>query len=236
MAEHCRSFQFLVFLVFFSCFACSSFAYQFVAGGRDGWVVKPSENYSQWAQRMRFQVNDTILFKYSNASDSAAVVSKDDYDNCNAGNPLLKLDGGNSVFKFDRSGPFYFISGNKANCDQGQKLTVVVLAVRNRLTPPANSPSPAAAPPTGSSSLSPPSPSPSGGAPPPATSPSSSDGARAPATNGSGAPSPGGVSSTPAENSAPGTGSPPRRNLAAPSCAPSIVLVAAVSLVFQSIF
>ncbi|KAL7143347.1 hypothetical protein ABFS83_08G185500 [Erythranthe nasuta] len=222
MAEHSRSFQFLLFLVLFSCFACSSFAYQFVAGGRDGWVVKPSENYSRWAQRMRFQVNDTILFKYSNASDSVAVVNKDDYDNCNAGNTLLKLAGGNSVFKFDRSGPFYFISGDKASCDQGQKLAIVVLAVRNRLTPPANSPSPAAAPPTGASSLSPPSPSPSGGAPTPA------------ATNGSGAPSPGGVSSTPAENSAPG--SPPRRNLAAPSCAPSVVLVAAVSLVFQSIF
>ncbi|KAL8046573.1 hypothetical protein ABFX02_08G186200 [Erythranthe guttata] len=225
MAEHSRSFQFLLSLVLFSFFACSSsFAYQFVAGGRDGWVVKPSENYSQWAQRMRFQVNDTILFKYSNASDFVAVVNKDDYDNCNAGNPLLKLAGGNSVFKFDRSGPFYFISGDKASCDQGQKLTVVVLAVRNRLTPPADSPSPAAAPPTGSPSLSPPSPSPSGGAPAPA------------ASNSSGAPSPGGVSSTPAENSAPGTGSPPRRNLAAPSCAPSIVLVAAVSLVFQSIF
>ncbi|XP_059625380.1 early nodulin-like protein 18 [Cornus florida] len=41
------------------------------------------------------------------------------------------MDDGDSVFKFDRSGPFFFISGNKENCQKGQKLIVVVLAVRN---------------------------------------------------------------------------------------------------------
>ncbi|KAK8537821.1 hypothetical protein V6N13_096376 [Hibiscus sabdariffa] len=29
-------------------------------GGRDGWVVNPSENYNHWVERMRFQVNDTL--------------------------------------------------------------------------------------------------------------------------------------------------------------------------------
>jgi len=35
-------------------------ARQFEVGGRDGWVVKPSEDYNHWAQRSRFQVNDTL--------------------------------------------------------------------------------------------------------------------------------------------------------------------------------
>lgn len=35
-------------------------ARQFDVGGRDGWVVKPSEDYNHWAQRNRFQVNDTL--------------------------------------------------------------------------------------------------------------------------------------------------------------------------------
>lgn len=41
-------------------FLCSSQAYDFYVGGRDGWVLNPSANFNQWAERMRFQVNDTI--------------------------------------------------------------------------------------------------------------------------------------------------------------------------------
>lgn len=58
------------------------------------------------------------------------------------------MDDGDSVFTFDRSGPFYFISGNKSNCDKGQKLTVVVLSLRNRSpsTTGAGAPTPATTP------------------------------------------------------------------------------------------
>ncbi|KAF7140015.1 hypothetical protein RHSIM_Rhsim06G0199800 [Rhododendron simsii] len=63
-------------------------------------------------------------------SDSVLVVTREDYDNCNTKKPIVKMDRGDSVFKLDRSGPFYFISGNKTNCQKGQKLIVVVLAVR----------------------------------------------------------------------------------------------------------
>lgn len=43
----------------------SSSSFQAVAndyqvGGKDGWVVKPSEDYNHWAQSHRFQVNDTL--------------------------------------------------------------------------------------------------------------------------------------------------------------------------------
>lgn len=195
MADHQR--DSLLFLALFSCLVCSSYSYQFVVGGKDGWVVKPSENYNQWAGRMRFQVNDTLLFKYKSGADSVVVVNKDDYDKCNSANPITKLDDGNSIFKLDRSGPFYFISGNKPNCDQGQKLIVVVLAIRTPPSPP--SPplvsSPTASPPQGSSpSISPPVPEPAAS---PAFSPSPSTGATAPATSPP-SPSPGSVSPSPA--------------------------------------
>ncbi|XP_073029964.1 early nodulin-like protein 2 [Primulina eburnea] len=120
----------------FACLIRSSHAYQFIVGGKDGWVLNPSASYSQWAGRSRFSVNDTLLFRYQKGSDSVLVVNKDDYDNCNTGNPIRKLDDGNSVFKLDRSGPFYFITGTKENCDKGQKLVTVVLAVRSPPTPP----------------------------------------------------------------------------------------------------
>ncbi|KAL6196531.1 hypothetical protein ACLB2K_032146 [Fragaria x ananassa] len=131
--------------------------YKFYVGGRDGWVLKPSESYNHWAERNRFQVNDTLYFKYNKGSDSVLVVNKDNFFNCNTSNPIQKLDEGNSEFKFDRSGPFYFISGQDGNCANGQKLIIIVLAVRHRQT------SPSAAPPQGSAP-----------APAPATAPSSS--------------------------------------------------------------
>ncbi|XP_059669428.1 early nodulin-like protein 2 [Cornus florida] len=55
------------------------------------------------------------FFMYKNGSDSVLVV----YDKCNTEKPIMKMDDGDSVFKFDRSGPFFFISGNKDNCQKG---------------------------------------------------------------------------------------------------------------------
>ncbi|PSS16175.1 Early nodulin-like protein [Actinidia chinensis var. chinensis] len=169
MASEIRWPLLILVLIFFTGLIDLLEAYQFNVGGREGWVLNPSENYNRWAERMRFQVNDTLFFKYMKGSDSVLVASKEDYDKCNTQKPILKMDGGDSVFKLDRSGPFYFITGNKTNCQNGQKLIIVVLAVRNKPTSPTPSPtlSPAPAIPTlpspYPSTLSPP--VPAGGAP-----------------------------------------------------------------------
>lgn len=34
--------------------------YVHFVGGRDGWVLSPSESYNHWAGNARFQVNDTL--------------------------------------------------------------------------------------------------------------------------------------------------------------------------------
>lgn len=92
-------------------------------------------------------------------------VSKDDYNKCNTINPINKMEDGNPVFIFDRSGPFYFLSGNKYNHDKGQKLQIIVISVRKHpstnLSEPQNL-APMVAPPSNGSS-SPTIPSPSGG-------------------------------------------------------------------------
>ncbi|XP_021894309.1 early nodulin-like protein 1 [Carica papaya] len=111
----------------------------------DGWVLHPSEDYNHWAQRNRFQVNDTLYFRYKKGSDSVLIVTKDDFDSCNIKNPIKSLTDGNSTFVFDRSGPFFFISGNSDNCNNGQKLVIVVMAVRNK-THHHQQPSPAPSP------------------------------------------------------------------------------------------
>ncbi|KAI4363840.1 hypothetical protein MLD38_020007 [Melastoma candidum] len=115
---------------------------EFVVGGKDGWVSRPSECYNHWAERNRFQVNDTLLFKYGKGNDSVLVVSKNDYYTCNTANPIQSLADGNSIFRFDRSGPFYFISGIPDHCNAGQRLPIVVLAIRPPTAAPPQQPSP----------------------------------------------------------------------------------------------
>ncbi|OVA00384.1 Plastocyanin-like [Macleaya cordata] len=171
---------------FFSClfvilmgFLYSSQAHNFYVGGKDGWVTTPSENFNHWAEKNRFQVNDSLVFKYKKGSDSVLVVSKEDYYSCNTKNPIKILDGGDSVFKFDRSGPFFFISGKDGNCAKGQKLIVVVLAVRHKNPP--STPSPVTQPPKSSPPPAQPPSVPSPIAQPPKTQPPSS--APSPATH-----------------------------------------------------
>ncbi|KAI3702837.1 hypothetical protein L6452_28590 [Arctium lappa] len=188
--------------------SCGIIALTFEVGGQDGWTLNPSENYNNWSGRLRFLINDTLHFKYDGGSDSVLVVNKGDYDGCNMNSPIMKLDGGDSLFKFDRSGPFYFVSGNKSNCDRGQKLIVVVLAVRNR-----SPPSPATLPPAPAVSPvippSPGSPSPAGVSPSSPSPAGVSPGSPSPAAVSPGSPSPAGVSPGSPSPAAVSPGSPP---------------------------
>lgn len=153
------------------------------------------------------------MFKYKKGSDSVLVVRQDDYNKCSSGNPILKLDDGDSVFKFERSGPFFFVSGKKSNCDKGQKLIIVVLAVRHGLPLPplAEAPRPTA-------------PAPEWQSPAPITdqSPYTSP---APALPGRG--------DTPPVANETG-GQPPRRSFAPPEFGP-VFLVSALSLVLSTV-
>ncbi|CAL4961419.1 unnamed protein product [Urochloa decumbens] len=123
----------------------SSEAYVFYAGGRDGWVLGPTESYNHWASRNRFQVNDTIVFTHEEGVSSVLLVTEKDYDACSTGSPVRRLEavggsGGRSVFRFDRSGPFFFISSGEDRCQKGQKLYIIVMAPR---PPVAAAPAPA---------------------------------------------------------------------------------------------
>ena len=136
------------------------------------------------------------VFKYNKESDSVLVVNKHDYDSCNIKNPIHKMEDGDSTYKFDKVGLFYFITGNLVNCQNGQKLKVAVYSSHHRHHSPTLSPTVA---PVHSPSLSP-----SGNSP--AQSP-----AQPPARN---APSP---SDAPARSPT----QPPAWNVPSPSVAPA---------------
>ncbi|KAJ3693872.1 hypothetical protein LUZ60_009352 [Juncus effusus] len=117
--------------VMFSACLCSCTAYDFYVGGRHGWNLTPPESFNHWAERMRFQVLDKLVFKYEKELDSVLEVSEEHYNTCNTTDPYVKLDAGHSKFKFNRSGRFNFISGNYSRCmNDGEKLIVVVMAIR----------------------------------------------------------------------------------------------------------
>ncbi|KAI3753896.1 hypothetical protein L2E82_25961 [Cichorium intybus] len=137
-------------------------AYEFMVGGSGDWSLA-SASYNQWAEKSRFQVGDTVMFKYEAGKDSVVQVTKDDYNNCNPASPIAKYNDGHSMVKLNESGPHYFISGLVENCKKNEKIVIVVMADRSNRSPPSSPPSPAPAgeespspPPSGEESQSPP--------------------------------------------------------------------------------
>ncbi|KAJ6801245.1 putative early nodulin-like protein 1 [Iris pallida] len=194
----------------------ASSAYDFYVGGRDGWTQSPSESYSHWAQRMRFQVHDKLVFKYKKGADSVLVVKKEDYDSCSTSNPAKKMEDGDSVFVIDRSGPFYFISGSDGNCAKGQKLVIVVLAERNKKPVPTPTPTPTPSP------SSPPAPSPSAPSPSPSTEPPTSPSPSPLIESPSPSPTPSTESPTPPTSPSPSAPSPYSPTTPPPLPSPSV--------------
>ncbi|XP_057765460.1 early nodulin-like protein 5 [Salvia miltiorrhiza] len=134
--------------IFFSASVVAGF--QFDVGGKTGWMKptgKEPESYNQWAAVNRFHIGDTLYFKYQN--DSVLVVTAADYLNCNTSNPISNFRDGPTVFEFDRSGFFYFISGRLDHCRSGQKLII-------RVMHPSEAPSPSPAAGDGGSDWAPP--------------------------------------------------------------------------------
>lgn len=108
------------------------------------------------------------VFVYPEGQDSVLVVTNDAYNNCDTDAlPIDKFTDGHTSFIFNRSGSFYFISGNKDNCLNNEKLHVVVMGDRRNST---NQTAPALSPPPSESMPVAPSPAPAGeGAPTPPT-------------------------------------------------------------------
>ena len=162
-------FSFLVCLLVIINTVC---AREFVVGGSKGWTV-PSDDqlYDQWAEKSRFQISDSLrkfivnllcsiwyidlydgiilmvksnaVFIYQPNQDSVLQVTRDAYDSCNTDEPTAKFTDGHTSFNLDRSGPYYFISGNKDNCHKNQKLVIIVMADRsNTKTKATSSPPP----------------------------------------------------------------------------------------------
>ncbi|XP_044503628.1 early nodulin-like protein 1 [Mangifera indica] len=120
--------MFLLLTIFSSLHYLSS-SLEFQVGGTEGWVVPPANDtkvYNVWASENRFQVGDIIFFKYK--KDSVMEVTEKEYNKCNSTRPKFFSNTGDSAFRLDHSGSFYFISGVSGHCEKGQKMIVKVIS------------------------------------------------------------------------------------------------------------
>ncbi|KAF7029282.1 hypothetical protein CFC21_041083 [Triticum aestivum] len=112
----------------------------FHVGGPRGWRVPDANtSYGWWAMNNRFHVGDELYFKYEN--DSVLLVSREEFDACNATDPLSRFADGSTTVRLDRPGFFCFISGEPGHCEEGQRLIVRVMV---HPAEPAPAPAPAA--------------------------------------------------------------------------------------------
>ncbi|KAL5071516.1 hypothetical protein RYX36_022403 [Vicia faba] len=137
----------LLFLVL--AFAAAAPKDYLLGGKPDAWKVPSSESDSlnKWAETVRFRIADHLIFNYEAGKDSVLQVSKEDYVSCNTSHPIKKYNDGKTKVRFDHSGPYYYISGEKGHCEKGEKVIVLVVSQRS---PGAAPVSPASAPSRGS--------------------------------------------------------------------------------------
>ncbi|XP_039063128.1 early nodulin-like protein 1, partial [Hibiscus syriacus] len=128
-----------------------------VGGKTDARKIPSSESNSlnKWAEKARFRIGDSLfsflvlvfinktVWKYDGGKDSVLQVTKEAYVSCNTSKPLAEYKDGDTKVEFQRSGPFFFISGAKGHCEQGQKMVVVVLSQKHRSIGISPAPSPA---------------------------------------------------------------------------------------------
>ncbi|VAI79745.1 unnamed protein product [Triticum turgidum subsp. durum] len=207
-------------LLCFALAAAAASAAQYRVGEQRGWSVPAAgaEPLNTWSSRMRFIIGDQLLFVYPKDTDSVLLVDQAAYNACNTTTYVSKFQGGSTVFTLDRSGPFFFISGNEASCKAEQKLIVVVLSVDHTppgLLPP---PPPPSMPPSSAAPMpSPMSPAAAPGATPdspqsptgPAPSPGTPGGGSSPGTPGSDASSPPAPGADGANSTTPGSAAAP---------------------------
>ncbi|KAI3814679.1 hypothetical protein L1987_14323 [Smallanthus sonchifolius] len=126
-------------------------AAEFVVGGKENsWRISESANrLNSWAEKERFKIGDSLVFKYDSKMDSVLRVEEGDYKKCNKMKPIKEYHDGNTVFEINESGSFFFISGADGHCEKGEKLEVKVLSHKHSSPPPALAPkgSPATVPP-----------------------------------------------------------------------------------------
>ncbi|KAJ3693340.1 hypothetical protein LUZ60_008820 [Juncus effusus] len=111
-------------------------AKQFIVGGDVyAWSIPATSSFSlnKWAESNRFQIGDSLVWKYDPSKDSVLQVTRESYLNCNISNPMSTYKNDTTVVTLSHSGAYYFISGNADSCLKGEKIIVVVMSEKHSI-------------------------------------------------------------------------------------------------------
>ncbi|KAK2981909.1 hypothetical protein RJ640_019129 [Escallonia rubra] len=75
------------------------------------------------------------VFLYPPSQDSVVQVTQQSFNGCNATDPILYMNNGNSLFNITSEGEFYFTSGVEGHCQKSQKLYISVGNVSSSISP-----------------------------------------------------------------------------------------------------
>ncbi|KAL2929601.1 Cucumber peeling cupredoxin, partial [Bienertia sinuspersici] len=97
-----------------------------IVGDDSGWSTPSSTNfYSSWADRQNIVVNDTLVFNFNTDAHTVAMVPREAFDACDAGNAQIHNVGPTEI-TLNETGTFFFICTVNGHCESGQKLAVNV--------------------------------------------------------------------------------------------------------------
>ena len=109
-------------------FAAVVFAEDYDVGDDAKWA-RPSdlEFYNTWAAGKTFLVGDVLDFEFDADRHDVAIVTADEYENCEKETPLSLIKTSPAKIMLNDTGPIYFICTVADHCRFGQKLTVNVV-------------------------------------------------------------------------------------------------------------
>ncbi|KAJ4968798.1 hypothetical protein NE237_015499 [Protea cynaroides] len=101
-----------------------SLAAVYKVGDSTGWTTLGHYNYTAWAASKTFSVGDTILFEYHKDRHNVMVVTRTDFEACNASSPRATYTTGNDSFVIRKTGHHYYLCGFPGHCQLGQKVNI----------------------------------------------------------------------------------------------------------------
>ncbi|KAL3524977.1 hypothetical protein ACH5RR_013349 [Cinchona calisaya] len=95
--------------------------------------VEWNTKVNKWSSKNKPQVGDTLVFEYEPLFDSVMQVNKEDYESCQPlSPPIATYCTGKDSVNLCEDGEYYFMSGNPANCKDGEKLKIKVKDSKDR--------------------------------------------------------------------------------------------------------
>ncbi|KAK4425353.1 Mavicyanin [Sesamum alatum] len=108
-------------------------------GDNVGWT-NTGVDYQRWSDAHVFEVGDKIVFDYDPEKHDVLEVSEEDYNSCNASNPISRYTSGHDELEIVTPGTFYYICSFFNMCRDDKQKVVIKIEKDESPSPPFSSP------------------------------------------------------------------------------------------------